>query len=218
MVNVLVQESSLQAIADAIREKTGVQETYTPGQMAEAIEEISGGGIIPTGEIEITSNGTYDITNYASAEVDVSSSSTDPPYHLGGRYANSNYVVEVLKNHVKITANASPTNVMIGLRDFQNTNCPKWFTIEAGSTVTVEYKNVVNTKPWSWAANFKGADSDTSLSYSTGDGTHLNGETVTHVQETTVDVGCLFVYISMINSGYSLEFDVEITIDGERIL
>ena len=42
--NVLVAESSLQAIADAIRSKNGSQNTYTPAQMADAIIAISGGG------------------------------------------------------------------------------------------------------------------------------------------------------------------------------
>ncbi len=45
MANVLVAEESLQAIADAIREKNGLTDTYTPAQMAPAILEISGGGI-----------------------------------------------------------------------------------------------------------------------------------------------------------------------------
>ena len=40
MANVLVQESSLRAIADAIREKMGTQDTYTPAQMAPAIGEL----------------------------------------------------------------------------------------------------------------------------------------------------------------------------------
>lgn len=73
MANVLVQESSLEAIADAIRAKNGTQNTYKPGQMAEAIEAISGGGITPTGtkQISITANGTTteDVTSYASAEI-----------------------------------------------------------------------------------------------------------------------------------------------------
>lgn len=44
MSNVLVQESSLQAIAAAIRAKNGSQDTYTPSEMAAAIRAISGGG------------------------------------------------------------------------------------------------------------------------------------------------------------------------------
>ena len=44
MANVLVQESSLQAIAAAIRQQNGTQNTYTPAQMAPAIAAISGGG------------------------------------------------------------------------------------------------------------------------------------------------------------------------------
>ena len=44
MANVLVQESSLQAIANAIRAQNGTQDTYTPAQMGPAILDISGGG------------------------------------------------------------------------------------------------------------------------------------------------------------------------------
>lgn len=47
MANVLVQDSSLTAIADAIRAKNGAETTYKPGEMAAAISAIptgSGGG------------------------------------------------------------------------------------------------------------------------------------------------------------------------------
>ena len=75
MANVLVRESSLQGIADAIRAKNGTQNTYKPDEMPDAIEAISGGGITPTGtkQISITENGTttQDVTNYASAEITV---------------------------------------------------------------------------------------------------------------------------------------------------
>lgn len=73
MSKVMLSESYLEDIADAIRAKTGTQDTYTPGEMPEAIEAISGGGITPTGTISITSNGTVDVTQYASADVNVPS-------------------------------------------------------------------------------------------------------------------------------------------------
>lgn len=67
----LIDTSTLTDIADAIRGKLGVQTQYKPGQMPEAIESISSGGITPTGTKSITANGTYDVAAFASAEVDV---------------------------------------------------------------------------------------------------------------------------------------------------
>lgn len=73
MAIVTVNDEYLTDIADSIRSKLGVQTTYKPSQMADAIEAISGGGITPTGtkQISITQNGTTteDVTNYASAEI-----------------------------------------------------------------------------------------------------------------------------------------------------
>lgn len=72
MANVLVDETSLEAIADTIRSKLGVSDTYLPSEMADAIDDI-GGGITPTGtkQISITQNGTTteDVTAYASAQI-----------------------------------------------------------------------------------------------------------------------------------------------------
>lgn len=82
MTKVLITESYLEDIADSIRAKNGTQNTYKPSEMSGAIDAISGGGITPTGtkEISITQNGTTteDVTNYASAEINVNVSAPSP--------------------------------------------------------------------------------------------------------------------------------------------
>ena len=73
MAKVAITEQYLSDIADAIREKTGDSEaTYLPSEMAEAIADIEGGGITPSGTYSITSNGIYDIVSFASVDVNVS--------------------------------------------------------------------------------------------------------------------------------------------------
>jgi hypothetical protein len=72
MANKLYDEADIQAIADAIRVKNGLSTTYKVSEMDAAIAAIST-GITPAGSTNITANGTYDVTNYASAIVAVSS-------------------------------------------------------------------------------------------------------------------------------------------------
>lgn len=67
-------------VADAIREKKGTADKIKASDFDNEIASIEAGGVTPSGEINITENGTYDVTNYASAVVDVASSG-------GGKYA-----------------------------------------------------------------------------------------------------------------------------------
>lgn len=71
------------AIANAIRAKKGTSETIKAEDFANEIEGIPT-GITPTGVIEITENGQVDVSNYASANVNVEGS-------IAGEYAILSY-------------------------------------------------------------------------------------------------------------------------------
>lgn len=71
MSNVLVDKSKIDLLANAIAGKSGEPLTLTLDEMVEAVDgiEAGGGGITPTGNIDITQAGTTDVTNYATATV-----------------------------------------------------------------------------------------------------------------------------------------------------
>lgn len=69
----LVNDDSLTDVADAIRIKGEISGTLEfPDGFISAIQAIPTGGITPSGTIQITQNGVVDVTNYASADVNVS--------------------------------------------------------------------------------------------------------------------------------------------------
>lgn len=59
MSKVVVTESYLSDIAEAIRSKNGSSSTYRPGQMAAAIAAIPTGGDVDIEALNVTVNGTY---------------------------------------------------------------------------------------------------------------------------------------------------------------
>lgn len=76
MANVLVEESYLQGIANAIRSKNGTLNTYTPAQMEQAIRDIStGDGSMPSTPLEwllyLHRNNTFVDFDFVGAKVTV---------------------------------------------------------------------------------------------------------------------------------------------------
>ena len=71
MSNVIIDKSKIDILANAISVKSGEAVTMTLDEMVSAVDgiETGGGGITPTGNIDITSAGVTDVTNYATATV-----------------------------------------------------------------------------------------------------------------------------------------------------
>ena len=77
MADYLTTDTDLTTVADAIRTKGGTSAALEwPSGYVDAVDAIPT-GITPTGTISIAQNGTYDVTDYASASVNVSGSGDD---------------------------------------------------------------------------------------------------------------------------------------------
>lgn len=108
------------AIANSLRAKTGGTEKIIADNFPSAIDALSI-GITPTGEKSITTNGTYDVTEYASAEVNVPVGTTPTGTkeittngtHDVANYANASVNVPIPSGYIKpsgtkeITSNGS---------------------------------------------------------------------------------------------------------------
>lgn len=82
MSTMLIQSDTLTDIADSIRGKLGVQDTYLPSEMPDAIDSISGGGGT-LGTKTITENGTYEarddnLDGYSEVTVNVTTPGPTP--------------------------------------------------------------------------------------------------------------------------------------------
>ena len=66
------------------------QNTTALQELLDKINQLPEAGIIPSGTLSITENGTYDVTEYASAEIEVEGSSLAPNeriYYVGNATA-----------------------------------------------------------------------------------------------------------------------------------
>lgn len=84
MGNVVVNDTSLQDVANAIREKNGLETKYKPAEMGQAIRDIPSGGKEPViEELSITENGVYNapegVDGYNPISVNVTSGGGDLP-------------------------------------------------------------------------------------------------------------------------------------------
>ena len=110
MAKVVVTKSKLDSLATSISTKSGISTPMTIDQMTSAVDSISGGGITPMGTIQITTNGTHNVATYASAEVNVSSSS--PSLQSKTITANGTYAAldDDLDGYSSVTVNVpTPT-------------------------------------------------------------------------------------------------------------
>ena len=69
MTKVLVTKDKLDTLAEIVGGKSNTNVPLTVDEMITAADSITGGGITPTGNIDITSAGVTDVTNYATATV-----------------------------------------------------------------------------------------------------------------------------------------------------
>lgn len=108
MANKLYEESNIQAIANAIRTKKEEPSSvkYTVADMAQGVLDIPAGPT-PTGTIQLTDNGTYDVTDYAEAEVAVYTG------QLPGYIKNASYLFAENLSTSPTTASERYSNVSL---------------------------------------------------------------------------------------------------------
>lgn len=136
IVKAQVNNASLQAIATAIRSKNNSTDTYTPSEMAGAINALDVGGITPTGTKQITTNGTHDVTSFASANVQVPNPST------GSITITENGTYNVTNLASAIVNIASTSSIVVSVYENTSADGNKAVTLISGNSfIASNYNN-----------------------------------------------------------------------------
>lgn len=113
MANVLVNDNSLTAIANAIRGKNGETTLYKPAEMATAITAISGGGEPTIEALNITANGTYTapdgVDGYSPITVNVPQDGSPDPLVIEGNADNYCAYSPLVWEYIRLYGNTITT-------------------------------------------------------------------------------------------------------------
>ena len=139
-------------------------------------------------------------------------------------FSDGGYVEVTNGNHVKIEMVAASSYVNlsninqneINSSSTKNINyLPTWITLPAQSTCIFQILNIVrNGIATTIGINFRKANTAQSLGFSNGNFTDSNDKINYVTVNEDTDVGCLFAWIG--NNTQCIEFDVELTVNGER--
>jgi len=140
MSNVLVNKDKLDVLANAISNKSGEALTLTLDEMVSAVDgiETGGGGITPTGNIDITQAGVTDVTNYATATVEQGSVGIWMTNAGSGEFFTEN---NTRKWRIRGTAGVDVgddvgTPGYIADQDFFNSKYYNYIAVPSGTTIT----------------------------------------------------------------------------------